>query len=159
MLTICRDTLLESYLLIVASDEQAFDAHSLDRALHRASRSGKQAIWLDCSLLAPRDISTELGLVLCAYAEVFAARGVGFVVAYAGPELRESLAKAGSGAMPRLVDSLVDAPPPPVPFKPQPMATLPDAEGTSAVPRPRRRAAGPGRPGQTAPDDFGAPLV
>lgn len=157
MLTVCRDTLPESYLLIVASEEQSFDAHSLDRALHRAARSGKQAVWLDCSLLAPRDISTELGLVLCAYAEVFAVQGVGFVVAYAGPELRESLAKAGAGAAPRLVNSLVEAPPPSIPLKHLPAAKSLAAENPGATQRPRRRqTAGPWR---AAADDFIAPLA
>jgi hypothetical protein len=144
-------------LLIVASDEQSFDAHSLDRALHRASRSGKQAIWLDCSLLAPRDVSIELGLTLCAYAEVFAMQGIGFVVAYAGTELRESLARAGTGAGPLLVDSLVDAPPPSIPFKPLPPAMLPTAQNPGGAERPRRRrAAGPWRP---SADGFIAPFV
>ncbi|HEX8504269.1 MAG TPA: hypothetical protein VF630_02790 [Hymenobacter sp.] len=153
MLSVCRDALPDSYLLVVASDDQTFDAHALDRALHRAGRSGKQAVWLDCSLLAPRDVTPEMGLLLCAYAEVFAAQGIVLVVAHAGAALQLSLAAAGSDAGPRLVGSLVDPPPfeqPTAGDAPSPISSL-DPPAASPPPR-RRRAAGVRRLRGPAPD-------
>lgn len=155
MLSVCRDALPESYLLVVASDDQAFDAHALDRALHRAGRSGKQAVWLDCGLLAGRDVTPELGLLLCAYAEVFAAQDIVLVVAHAGAALRQSVADAGPTVGPKLVGSLVDK----SPFEEPEEGNVPaqhSLEPPATTPPRRRRAPNLRHARGPAPDANGA---
>ena len=110
MLTVYRDNLPNSYLLILATERQARDPHALARALHRAGRSGKSSVWVDCSLLAPPDATADTGLLLRAYHEAFAAQGIHLVVAHASDELRQCLVGSLAKPGPVLVDSLVDVP-------------------------------------------------
>lgn len=109
MLTIHRDKLPNSYLLIVASESQTDDPTALDRALHRAGRSGKRNVWLDCSLWEASDVSAENCLLLRAYHEAFATMGIHLVVAHASEALRECLAHTKVAPAPLLVDWLVDS--------------------------------------------------
>jgi hypothetical protein len=109
MLTVFRESLPESYLLVVASRPHAGDPHALERALHRAGRSGKPAVWLDCGLLAPRDVTRETCLLLRAYHEAFARMGIRLTVAHAPADLQQGLSAPGDGEAPPLVDWLVGA--------------------------------------------------
>ncbi|MCC3154982.1 hypothetical protein Q3A66_17555 [Hymenobacter sp. BT770] len=109
MLTVYCDQLPKSYLLILASERQATDPRALARALHRAGRSGKTSVWVDCSLLALADATPDTGLLLRTYHEAFAAQGIEMVVAHASTELRQCLVGSRSKPGPALVDSLVDA--------------------------------------------------
>ena len=113
MLTVLRDPLPECYLLVVASRPRAADPHALERALHRAGRSGKPAVWLDCGLLAPPDVTQDLCLLLRAYHEAFARMGLRFAVAHASAELREGLAATGDPNAPPLVGWLGEPGEPP----------------------------------------------
>ncbi|QIX63074.1 hypothetical protein FY528_08875 [Hymenobacter lutimineralis] len=51
MMDVYREQLPDSYLLIVAPEFDPNDQHKLARGLHRASRSEKRLICVDCSLL------------------------------------------------------------------------------------------------------------
>ena len=110
MLTVYRDNLPDSYLLILATERQARDPHALARALHRAGRSGKSSVLVDCSLLAPSDATADTVLLLRAYHETFAGQGIHMVVAHASNELRQCLVGSVSKPGPVLVDTLVDVP-------------------------------------------------
>jgi len=108
MLAVYRDKLPESYLLVVASENQTHDASALDRALHRAGRSGKRHVWLDCSLWEAGDVSSEACLLLRAYHEAFTTVGITMVVAHASEELQVCLQTSAIAPAPRLVEWLVD---------------------------------------------------
>ena len=108
MLLVIRESLPDRYLLILASQGHAPDLDVLDRTLHRAGRSGKPAVWLDCGLLAPQDVTPETCLLLRAYHEAFARMGIRLALARATAALRQGLAAAGEDAVPPLVDWLVE---------------------------------------------------
>ncbi|MCR5889686.1 hypothetical protein LRS06_18290 [Hymenobacter sp. J193] len=88
MMDVQREQLPDSYLLIIAPDFDPNDQHKLARGLHRASRSEKRLICVDCSLLTelPEDAVDLLlaydftlrcqqrQLVLCHLPEAAAAR-------------------------------------------------------------------------------------
>jgi len=109
MLTIYRDKLPDSYLLIVASVNKPQDPTALDRALHRAGRSGKRNVWLDCSLWEARDVSSEACLLLRAYHDAFAALGINMVLAHAPEKLQHCLETNDAAPAPRLVEWLVES--------------------------------------------------
>ena len=107
MLAISRDNLPDSYLLIVASTAQEQDPNALERALHRAGRSGKRHVWLDCSLWEAKDISSESCLLLRAYHDAFAVLGIQMVVAHASDELQQRLGTIREEPAPEMVEWLV----------------------------------------------------
>ncbi|ALD21119.1 hypothetical protein [Hymenobacter sp. DG25A] len=65
MLDVQRELLPDSYLLIVAPETTDAPEHKLARGLHRATRSGRRLIWVDCSLL--KEIPIEAIDLLLAY--------------------------------------------------------------------------------------------
>lgn len=108
MLTIYRDQFPDSYLLVVASTTQSQDPNALDRALHRAGRSGKRHVLLDCSLWDTQDVSSESCLLLRAYHEAYAVLGIQMVVAHASDELQQCLETVKAAPAPEIVEWLVD---------------------------------------------------
>lgn len=108
MLTVFRESLPDRYLLILASQAHAPDPYALDRALHRAGRSGKPAVWLDCGLLAPRDVTLETCLLLRVYHAAFTRMGIRLTVAHASSELQQGLRAGGDANALSLVGWLVE---------------------------------------------------
>ncbi|UOG74577.1 STAS domain-containing protein [Hymenobacter tibetensis] len=51
MMNVYREILPDSYLLILTDSEQTLEPEPLQRALQRASGSGKANVWIDCSEL------------------------------------------------------------------------------------------------------------
>ena len=52
-------------------------------------------VWLDCDLLAPRDVTPETCLLLGAYHEAFTRMGIRLTIAHASPELQRGLLAEG----------------------------------------------------------------
>lgn len=82
----------------------------LERSLHRASRSDKPAIWLDCSLL--EELSAETIEVLLAYAFVLRQMGRRMVLCHLLEPLQEELEQQDPtqeiAIVPTLLDVVVD---------------------------------------------------
>ena len=102
-----RETLPDRYLLIVcgAADGAAAE-RTLERALHRASRSGKPAVWVDCSLAA--GLSERAAQLLLAYAHHLPGMGSGLVLCHVADALRQELRTHGAGTLP-MAATLLDA--------------------------------------------------
>ncbi|UYZ58971.1 STAS domain-containing protein [Hymenobacter latericus] len=103
-----REILPESYLLILADDipTTVDDEDALDRALRRASRSGKSSVWVDCSHLhhLPPDTAELLGY----YYQRLARHGMSLVLCHLNAEVRAELELLSATPLP-VVDTLLDA--------------------------------------------------
>mgnify|MGYP004543801717 CR=1 FL=1 len=107
MMDVYHEQLPNSYLLIARSIDQQGPEQTLERALFRASQSGKPAVWLDCSLLT--DLSAEALEVLLAYQVVLHRHGQALVLSHVSPAVRTRLLSHRDGASLPLRPSLLDA--------------------------------------------------
>ncbi|AYA38512.1 STAS domain-containing protein [Hymenobacter oligotrophus] len=103
-----REILPESYLLILADDIPANvdDEDALDRALRRASRSGKSSVWVDCSHLhhLPADAAELLGY----YYQRLSRHGMSLVLCHLNADVRAELESLTATPLP-VVETLLDA--------------------------------------------------
>ncbi|QDA61562.1 STAS domain-containing protein [Hymenobacter jejuensis] len=107
MVQVFRVSLPESYLLILNPDSTANGFAILARALYRASRSGKPAVCVDCSLLTEMpDDAIEL---LLSYHYHFSSKGLNLVLCHVCPAIRKLLSERGLSACPPILPSLLDA--------------------------------------------------
>ncbi|WP_324670919.1 hypothetical protein [Hymenobacter sp. GOD-10R] len=107
MLDIQREILPDSYLLILAPDSTSPDEIKLSRALHRASRSNKKAVWVDCSLLEA--LSEDAIDLLLAYAFHLRCQNRRLVLCHVPDQVRHHFLNLDSASQPLLVASLLDA--------------------------------------------------
>ncbi|HEX8350907.1 MAG TPA: hypothetical protein VF598_13170 [Hymenobacter sp.] len=107
MLDIQREVLPDSYLLILAPDSTSPDEIKLSRALHRASRSEKKAVWVDCSLL--EDLSADAIDLLLAYAFHLRCQDRRLVLCHVPDHVRHHFLNLDAASQPLLVFSLLDA--------------------------------------------------
>jgi anti-anti-sigma regulatory factor len=107
MLDVHREELPKGYLLVLAPSAQATDEFKLTRALHRASRSAKKAIWVDCSLLD--HLSTEAIDLLLAYAYMLHCQQRRLVLCHVPDTVRHHFLDLDAESQPLLVPSLLDA--------------------------------------------------
>ncbi len=107
MIQVWREKLPESYLLILG-DGPAGPEVPLERALYRATLSGREAVWLDCSLLS--SLSLEAAEVLMAYQQHLLGMGVALVLSHVSAAVQQQLrATVAYQEMPPIVASLLEA--------------------------------------------------
>src|SRR5687767_1724040 len=106
MLDVHREELPKSYLLVLAPSGSDTDELKLTRALHRASRSHKQAIWVDCSLLD--HLSTEAIDLLLAYAYMLHCQERRLVLCHVPDNVRHHFLDLDAESQPLVVPSLLD---------------------------------------------------
>lgn len=107
-----REVLPNSYLLILTDGETPAAAAAapetpLLQALRRASRSGKNSIWIDCSHL--QQLSSASMRVLLRFYRRLKQRQVSLVLCHLEGAVRQQLASLPSSACPPVVPSLLDA--------------------------------------------------
>lgn len=107
MLDIHREVLPDSYLLILAPDAPGPDEPKLTRALYRASRSEKKAVWIDCSLL--EDLSPDAIELLLAYAYHLRCQSRRLVLSHVPDHVRHHFLHLDIASQPLIVSSLLDA--------------------------------------------------
>ncbi|GAB2969599.1 hypothetical protein GCM10027048_45600 [Hymenobacter coalescens] len=103
-----REILPESYLLILADDIPPSLEHedALDRALRRASRSGKSSVWLDCSHL--HHLPPDAVELLAYYHQKLASHGMSLVLCHLTDTVRAELENLTTAPLP-IVSTLLDA--------------------------------------------------
>ncbi|QNP52084.1 hypothetical protein [Hymenobacter qilianensis] len=107
MLDVHREILPESYLLILAPDSHTPDEEKLSRALFRASRSSKRAVWVDCSLL--QHMPAEAIELLLAYAYHLRCQERRLVLCHVPEEVQHHFLHLDAASQPLMVASLLDA--------------------------------------------------
>lgn len=106
MLEVYREVLPDSYLLILHDTAARQAEADLARALHRASRSGKPAVWLDCSMV--NYLSGEAQQLLLTYDDLLPRLGALLVMCHLNDELRHQLEEISAGSL-TVVNTLLDA--------------------------------------------------
>jgi len=96
MNTVYHELLPHSYLLLLLPGPTHTDADepALAQALHCASRSGKQAVWVDCELVT--QLSTTSVRMLWDYHHHLQQQRVKLVLVHPCAELQEQLSTSGS---------------------------------------------------------------
>lgn len=111
MLDVCREVLPEGYLLIlspgVSNDPEDPVELPLTRALHRACRSAKPSVWVDCSLL--HGLSESAVDLLLAYAFMLHAQNRRLVLCHVPDDMRPCFLNLDEASRPMMVPSLIDA--------------------------------------------------
>ncbi|TGE24782.1 hypothetical protein E5K00_06140 [Hymenobacter aquaticus] len=107
MLDVHREELPHSYLLVLAPASTEVDEIKLTRALHRAARSAKQAIWVDCSLLD--HLTPEAIDLLLAYAYLLHGQDRRLVLCHVPDVVRHHFLDLDAESQPLVVPSLLDA--------------------------------------------------
>ncbi|GAB3232626.1 hypothetical protein GCM10027346_20020 [Hymenobacter seoulensis] len=102
-----REILPESYLLILADDNEPATKDQLSYALRRASRSGKPNIWVDCS--HTRNLSFATLRLLARYYRRLRKQQVQLVLCHLGDSARQLMAKLPTALCPPVVPTLLDA--------------------------------------------------
>ncbi|UYZ62674.1 STAS domain-containing protein [Hymenobacter weizhouensis] len=107
-----REILPNSYLLILSDSSTSAGSTSatevpLLHALHRASRSGKASIWIDCSHLQQLPLASLR--VLLRFYRRLQQRRVSLVLCHLEGAARQQLAKLPGSLCPPVVPSLLDA--------------------------------------------------
>ncbi|MCB2376116.1 STAS domain-containing protein [Hymenobacter sp. BT635] len=105
-----REILPESYLLILADDvpsstDQEDDA--LDRALSRATRSGKSSIWVDCSHL--HHLPPDAAELLTYYYHKLSRHGMSLILCHLSDDIRQELLGLAPTLNVPIVPTLLDA--------------------------------------------------
>ncbi|OON69441.1 hypothetical protein [Hymenobacter sp. CRA2] len=106
MLEVYREQLPDSYLLVLREIADIGAEIPLERALHRAARSNKPAVWVDCSLC--QQPSAEAVDLLLAYHEALSHAGRNLVLTHVGDHARARLTDS-SALLPTIVPTLLDA--------------------------------------------------
>ena len=107
MLDVHREILPDSYLLILAPDRETPDEEKLSRALFRASRRNKRAVWVDCSLL--QHLPAEAIDLLLAYAYHLRCQDRRLVLCHVPEEVQHHFLHLDAASQPLMVSSLLDA--------------------------------------------------
>ncbi|WP_022821825.1 STAS domain-containing protein [Hymenobacter norwichensis] len=101
-----REILPESYLLILTGSHFT-DAHTLQRALHRAGGSGKANIWIDCSEMShPTTAVVEL---LGQFCKQVRSRGIELILCHLEEECQHAVQQLPTAAQPLVLATLLDA--------------------------------------------------
>ncbi|GAA4385921.1 hypothetical protein [Hymenobacter koreensis] len=111
-----RESLPDSYLLVLRDMTESGPEVSLARALHLAAHSGKPAVWVDCSLLERP--SAEAVELLLSYHEALRQAGIVLPLAHVEEHVRQQLLPSdGTDAKLPIVPTLLDAAARPYLFK------------------------------------------
>ncbi|MBO0356739.1 STAS domain-containing protein [Hymenobacter sp. BT186] len=108
MLDVYREILPDGFLLILSSDIADLNGEvNLSRALHRASRSEKRAVLIDCSLV--ESLSDEAVELLLAYSFILRAQSRRLVLCHVPSAVRYHFLDLDPASQPLLVSSLLEA--------------------------------------------------
>jgi len=108
MLDVYRETLPNGFLLILSPDIATQRGEvKLTRALHRASRSEKRAVLVDCSLV--ERLTEEAVDLLLAYAYMLRAQSRRLVLCHVPNAVTHHFLGIDPASQPLLVSSLLDA--------------------------------------------------
>jgi anti-anti-sigma regulatory factor len=108
MLDIYRELLPNGFLLILSPDIASQQGEvKLTRALHRASRSAKRAVLVDCSLV--ERLTEEAVDLLLAYAYMLRAQCRRLVLCHVPDAASHHFLNLDAASQPLLVSSLLDA--------------------------------------------------
>jgi anti-anti-sigma regulatory factor len=107
MLDVYREVLPNGYLLILSPEASSTDEVKLSRALHRATRSEKQAILIDFSLVD--NLSEEAIELLLAYAYMLHAQDRRLILCHVPQPVQHHFIYLDAASQPLLVPSLLDA--------------------------------------------------
>ncbi|TGD80781.1 hypothetical protein [Hymenobacter wooponensis] len=107
MLDVYREVLPNGFLLILSPEASSSDEVKLSRALHRATRSDKQAILIDFSLV--ESISDEAIDLLLAYAFMLHAQDRRLILCHVPQPVQHHFIYLDAASQPLLVPSLLDA--------------------------------------------------
>ncbi|WP_022822795.1 STAS domain-containing protein [Hymenobacter norwichensis] len=108
MLDVFREVLPDGYLLILSPEiANPHGEVKLSRALHRATRSEKQAVMIDCSLV--ERLSDEAVELLLAYSFILRAQGRRLVLSHVPNPVRYHFLDLDPASQPLLVSSLLEA--------------------------------------------------
>ena len=108
MFDVYRETIPNGFLLILSPDSAGHDGEvKLTRALHRASRSDKRAVLVDCSLV--EQLTEEAVDLLLAYAYLLRAQSRRLVLCHVPNAASHHFMHVDVASQPMLVSSLLDA--------------------------------------------------
>lgn len=107
MHVIYHELLPESYLLILAPGPQGEPESVLASWLRRAQRSGKPAVWVDCSML--ESLSTEAVRLLWNSHFQLQEKHAQLVLVHVPERVKRELLGKGLGPAPCMVPTLLDA--------------------------------------------------
>ncbi|WP_201980717.1 STAS domain-containing protein [Hymenobacter rubidus] len=107
MTTVYHELLPESYLLILAPSPSNAPEAALAHSLHCAKRSGKPAVWVDCSLL--NSLSEEAAGLLWASHHELQQKHAQLVLVHVPDCVKRELLAHELGPAPVMVPSLLDA--------------------------------------------------
>ena len=107
MLDVHREILPNGFLLILSPDTSSSDEVKLTRALHRSSRSDKQAILVDFSLVD--SLTDEAIDLLLAYAFMLHAQSRRLILCHVPQPAQHHFLYLDAASQPLLVPSLLDA--------------------------------------------------
>jgi anti-anti-sigma regulatory factor len=108
MLDVYREMLPNGFLLILSPDVASLHGEvKLSRALHRASRSEKRAVLIDCSLV--EYLTDEAVELLLAYSFILRAQSRRLVLCHVPNSVRYHFLHLDPASQPLLVSSLLEA--------------------------------------------------
>ena len=108
MLKVYRELLPNGFLLILSPDLACLSGElKLTRALHRASRSDKRAVLVDCSLV--ERLTSEAVDLLLAYAHMLRAQSRRLVLCHVPNAVTHHFLHLDAASQPLLASSLLDA--------------------------------------------------
>ncbi|QJX48277.1 hypothetical protein HMJ29_15615 [Hymenobacter taeanensis] len=107
MLDVYREVLPNGFLLILSPEASPTDEIKLSRALHRATRSDKQAILIDFGLVD--HISEEAIELLLAYAYMLHSQERRLILCHVPQPVQHNFIFLDAASQPLLVPSLLDA--------------------------------------------------
>lgn len=107
MITVFHELLPESYLIILAPGPESDSEAPLATHLRRAARSGKQEVWVDCSLLTA--LSQEAAQLLWAAHHALQGQFAHLVLVHMSDQVKQQLLAQEQGPRPRIVPTLLDA--------------------------------------------------
>ncbi|MCC2547307.1 STAS domain-containing protein [Hymenobacter sp. BT175] len=107
MIEVYREILPESYLLILADDQQAEETSPLAKALKKASNSGKRNVWVDCSHL--HHLSASTVELLLKYNQKLRRRHMKMVLCHLDDTAQADVRRVPAAAKLPVVPTLLDA--------------------------------------------------
>ncbi len=107
MMNVYREILPDSYLLILTDRQQRIETQALQRALQRASGSGKANVWIDCSEL--HHPSADLIQLLGDFYVRLRHQHIQLVLCHLEDEVQQEVLQLPAASQPLMLATLLDA--------------------------------------------------